>query len=217
MINWIKYLQASPLFEGLTEDELNPIIKMSRIQNLNDKDRLFWEGEEKRSFYVLGKGTILISKLTEGGDESLINVLGEGEIFPHTGFFHRSPYPGTATAKKNVSVLTIPIEGFESFIREKPEIAFKIIQVMNEKIVYLQRKLNEVLSLNVESRLRSTFSYLNEVQGNVIQLTHQELGNIIGASRETVSRQLKKWEREGFVEVKKDRVVIKTKFDLSGY
>jgi CRP/FNR family cyclic AMP-dependent transcriptional regulator len=190
---------------------------MSRKQFLKDKERLFWEGEEKQSFYVLGKGTILISKLTESGDESLINVLGEGEIFPHTGFFHKSPYPGTATAKKNVTVLAIPIEGFESFIRERPELAFKIIQVMNGKIVYLQRKLNEVLSLNVESRLKSTFSYLVDVHGFVIQLTHQELGNIIGASRETVSRQLKKWENDGFVEVKKDRIIVKKTFDLSEY
>ncbi|WP_280768270.1 Crp/Fnr family transcriptional regulator [Salipaludibacillus daqingensis] len=192
-----------------------PIITMSRKKTLKDKERLFWEGEEKESFFVLGKGTILISKLSESGDESLINVLGEGEIFPHTGFFHRSPYPGTATAKRDVTVLCIPIEGFERFIREKPELAFKIIQVMNEKIVYLQRKLNEVLSLNVESRLKSTFSYLVDVQGSVIQLTHQELGNIIGASRETVSRQLKKWEHEGFVDVKKDRIIVKQKFDLN--
>ncbi len=203
------------MFEGLTEEELVPIITMSRKKTLKDKERLFWEGEEKESFFVLGKGTILISKLSESGDESLINVLGEGEIFPHTGFFHRSPYPGTATAKRDVTVLCIPIEGFERFIREKPELAFKIIQVMNEKIVYLQRKLNEVLSLNVESRLKSTFSYLVDVQGSVIQLTHQELGNIIGASRETVSRQLKKWEHEGFVDVKKDRIIVKQKFDLN--
>ncbi|WP_233254204.1 Crp/Fnr family transcriptional regulator [Salipaludibacillus keqinensis] len=181
---------------------------MSKVQYLKDKDRLFWEGDEKKSFYVLGKGTILISKLTENGDESLINVLGEGEIFPHTGFFQKFPYPGTATAKKEVVVLAIPIEGFEAFFREKPDLAFKIIQVMDGKIVYLQKKLNEVLSLNVESRLKSTFSYLKDVQGQVIQLTHQELGNIIGASRETVSRQLKKWEHDGIVDVKKDRIII---------
>ncbi|MCE7791053.1 Crp/Fnr family transcriptional regulator [Salipaludibacillus sp. CUR1] len=186
---------------------------MSKKIKLEDKDRLFWEGEPRNYFYVLGKGTVLISKLTEKGDESLINVLGEGELFPHTGFFRRSPYPGTATAKRNVTVLAIPIEGFESFILEKPELAFKIIQVMNEKIVYLQRKLNEVLSLNVESRLKSAFSYLSDIQGQVIQLTHQEIGNIIGASRETVSRQLKKWEHEGKVEVKKDRIIIKEDFE----
>lgn len=197
----------------MSEEELKPIINMSKKIKLEDKDRLFWEGEPRNYFYVLGKGTVLISKLTEKGDESLINVLGEGELFPHTGFFRRSPYPGTATAKRNVTVLAIPIEGFESFILEKPELAFKIIQVMNEKIVYLQRKLNEVLSLNVESRLKSAFSYLSDIQGQVIQLTHQEIGNIIGASRETVSRQLKKWEHEGKVEVKKDRIIIKEDFE----
>ncbi|MBU9723995.1 MULTISPECIES: Crp/Fnr family transcriptional regulator [Bacillaceae] len=208
MKDWIKHLKGMPFFEGLSDEELSPIIEMSRIKELKDKEILFWEGDPRNYIYVLGEGTILISKLTESGEESLINVLAEGEIFPHSGFFDQSPYPGTAKAKKDVVLLAIPIDGFEKLIKNNPEYAFRIIQVMNQKLVFMQKKLNEILSLNVESRLKGALAHLQETQGNTIRLTHQEIGNIIGSTRETVSRQLKKWESEGLVEVKKDRIKL---------
>lgn len=208
MKEWQQHLQELPFFQGLTAEELEPIVRMSRVRKLKDKEVLFWEQDPKTHIYVLGEGTILISKLTETGEESLINVLGEGEIFPHTGFFDNSPYPGTATAKKDVTVLAIPMNEFEQLIKTHPELSFRIIQVMNKKIIYLQRRLNEILSLNVEARLKAALAHLQETHGNTVRLTHQELGNIIGSTRETVSRQLKKWERKGHLKIKKDRIVL---------
>lgn len=208
MKEWQQHLQELPFFQGLTAEELEPIVRMSRVRKLKDKEVLFWEQDPKTHIYVLGEGTILISKLTETGEERLINVLGEGEIFPHTGFFDNSPYPGTATAKKDVTVLAIPMNEFEQLIKTHPELSFRIIQVMNKKIIYLQRRLNEILSLNVEARLKAALAHLQETHGNTVRLTHQELGNIIGSTRETVSRQLKKWERKGHLKIKKDRIVL---------
>ncbi|ADU30091.1 Crp/Fnr family transcriptional regulator [Evansella cellulosilytica] len=213
MKKWLKHLKQLPLFEGLDEKALSSLLKMSREKQLKDKDILFLEGEQKSYIYVLGEGTILISKLTEDGEESLINVLSEGEVFPHTGFFDHSPYPGSAKAKKDVIVLAIPINGFEKLIRTYPELSFRVIQVMNKKIIYLQKKLNELLSLNVEARLIGAIAHLQETQGDTIRLTHQEMGNIIGSTRETVSRQLKKWEKEQYVDIKKDRIVLKKDFN----
>ncbi|MCD8511493.1 MAG: cyclic nucleotide-binding domain-containing protein [Bacillus sp. (in: Bacteria)] len=100
MKRWRRHLEEMSFFEGLEEKEIDLIIQISRVKSLKDKEILFWEGDQRSHIYILGEGTILISKLTETGEESLINVLGEGEIFPHTGFFDQSPYPGTAKAKK---------------------------------------------------------------------------------------------------------------------
>nr|WP_221301868.1 Crp/Fnr family transcriptional regulator [Texcoconibacillus texcoconensis] len=206
-------LRKLEIFSGLSDQDIKPIVEAGRQRVFEDKEILFHEGEERTHLFVLGRGTVLVSKLTESGEESLINVLSEGEIFPHTGFFDNRPYPGTAQAKKNVHVLMIPISAFELFLKSHPELAFQIIKVMNEKIFYLQQKLNEVLSLNVEQRLVAALDHLKNVQGKSIVLTHQEIGNIIGTTRETVSRQLKKMEQRGEVEVKKDRIIINDTFN----
>ncbi|UTW69762.1 cyclic nucleotide-binding domain-containing protein [Anaerobacillus sp. HL2] len=62
---------------------------------LKIKKYYFLKVKERKYLYVLGKGTVMISKMSEDGEESLINILTSGEIFPHTGFFDDRPYPGT--------------------------------------------------------------------------------------------------------------------------
>lgn len=209
MKDWLTLLKKMEFFEGLTPEEISPLLDLAIEKNFEDKEILFSEGDERKYLYVLGKGTVMISKISEDGEESLINILTSGEIFPHTGFFDDRPYPGTATAKKQVKVLVIPINAFERFIETHPHLAFRIIKVMNQKIFSLQQKLNEMLSLNVEERLLSTLKQINTLlKSEAIHLTHQELGNIIGATRETVTRQLKKLEQQGRVKVQKDHILL---------
>ncbi len=209
MKEWQTLLKKMDFFQGLTDEEITPLLAQAIEKKFEDKEILFSEGDERKFLYVLGKGTVLVSKLSEDGEESLINILTSGEIFPHTGFFDDGPYPGTATAKKQAEVLMVPIVAFERFIETHPELAFRIIKVMNKKIFLLQRKLNDMLSLNVEDRLFSALKQVGQLtQAEKVHLTHQELGNIVGASRETVTRQLKKLEKQGKLEVKKDHIKL---------
>lgn len=209
MKNWDALLKKMEFFEGLTTEEISPLLTQAIEKTFDDKEVLFSEGDERNYLFVLGKGTVLISKLSEDGEESFINILTTGEIFPHTGFFDDRPYPGTATAKKQADVLMIPISAFERFVETHPHLSFRIIKVMSKKIYSLQRKLNEMLSLNVEERLLSTLKQMNKMsKTELIHLTHQELGNIVGASRETVTRQLKKLEQQGKVKIKRDHILL---------
>lgn len=209
MKNWEAILKKMEFFAGLTTEEIRPLLIHAVEKTFDDKEVLFSEGDERNYLFVLGKGTVLISKLSEEGEESFINILTTGEIFPHTGFFDEGPYPGTATAKKQADVLMIPIIAFERFVEAHPHLSFRIIKVMSKKIYSLQRKLNEMLSLNVEERLLSTLRQMNKMsKTELIHLTHQELGNIVGASRETVTRQLKKLELQGKVIIKKDQILL---------
>jgi CRP/FNR family transcriptional regulator, cyclic AMP receptor protein len=209
MKDWEAILKKMEFFVGLTTAEIRPLLSHAVEKSFEDKEVLFSEGDERNYLFVLGKGTVLISKLSEDGEESFINILTTGEIFPHTGFFDDRPYPGTATAKKQADVLMIPINAFERFVEAHPHLAFRIIKVMSKKIYSLQQKLNEMLSLNVEERLLSILKQMNHLsKTELIHLTHQELGNIVGASRETVTRQLKKLEQQGKIKIKKDHISL---------
>ncbi len=208
-MNWEALLKKNEFFIGLTSEEIRPLLAQAVEKTFDDKEVLFSEGDDRNYLFVLGKGTVLISKLSEDGEESLINILTSGEIFPHTGFFDDRPYPGTATVKKQAEVLLIPISSFERFVETHPHLAFRIIKEMSKKIYTLQKKLNEMLSMNVEERLLSTLKQMNHLsETELIHLTHQELGNIVGASRETVTRQLKKLEQQGKVRITKDRILL---------
>lgn len=208
MKEWFQLLKKLDVFDGLSVEEVEPLLIESKVHNFQAKETIFVEGEERTHIFVLKKGVILITKLNEEGEERVINILTEGEIFPHTGFFDERPYPGTAFVKKEAEVLSIPIKAFEKFIEENPILAYRIIKMMSKRIYDLQKKLNDQLSLNVEERLLATIANMNHLTDNTLQLTHQDLANIVGATRETVSRQLKKMEKEGKIKIYKDRIEI---------
>lgn len=208
MIIWESVLKENEYFKGISESEIAPLLEFALEKKYSDKEIIFTEGALKEFIFVLGSGTVLISKVTEQGDESVINIITKQEIFPHTGLFDSKPYPGTATAKKDVVVLMIPFHAFERFVKENPKFSYRIIQMMSKKIYMLQKKLNQMITLNVEERLLATLKQLTVVNKNKsIPLTHQELGNIIGASRETVTRQIKKLEKQGKLKISKDQII----------
>lgn len=208
MEEWFQLLKKMDVFSGLSIEEVKPLILESRVHSFQTKETIFVEGEERTHIYVLKTGVILIMKLNEDGEERVINILTEGEIFPHTGFFDERPYPGTAFVKKEAEVLAIPLKAFEKFIEQNPQLSFRIIKMMSKKIYDLQKKLNDYLSLNVEERLLAAIENMNNLSKEGLQLTHQDLANIIGASRETVSRQLKKLEKDKKIRIYKDRIEI---------
>ena len=140
MKNWEALLKKMDFFIGLTSEEIRPLLAQAVEKTFDDKEVLFSEGDERNFLFVLEKGTVLISKLSEDGEESVINILTTGEIFPHTGFFDDRPYPGTATAKKQADVLMIPINAFERFVEAHPHLSFRIIKEMSKKIYFLQKK-----------------------------------------------------------------------------
>lgn len=208
MKEWLHLLRKLDIFGGLTDEELSPLIVSSQVKIFESKQIIFSEGHDRHYLCVLKTGVVLVTKLSEDGEERVINVLTDGEIFPHTGFFDNRPYPGTAQVKKRAEILLIPIKAFESFIKANPQIAFPIIQMMSKKINELQNKLNDLLSLNVEDRILAALQQLNGLTNNELQLTHQELANIVGATRETVTRQLKKLEKERKIKIHKENIEL---------
>lgn len=208
MKEWHERLQKLDIFQGLTYEEMKPLLLQANVRTYKPKEMIFVEGEKRTHLFVLKKGIILITKMNEEGEERVINILTEGEIFPHIGFFDERPYPGTAFVKTEAEVFCLPIKAFEKLLKQNPELTFRIIKMMSKKIYDLQQKLNEHLSFNVEERLIAAIKKMNEFKENKVPLTHQDLANIVGASRETVSRLLKKMEKEGKIIVRKNVIEI---------
>ncbi|MCD8503449.1 MAG: cyclic nucleotide-binding domain-containing protein [Bacillaceae bacterium] len=128
MVIWENVLKENEYFSGIPESDISHLLEYAVERTFSDKEIIFSEGARKEFIFVLGRGTVLISKVTEQGNESVINILTKKEIFPHTGLFDSQPYPGTAVAKKDVLVLMIPFHAFERFVKENPQLSFRIIQ-----------------------------------------------------------------------------------------
>ena len=200
-------LQRFPIFKDLTKEEMNPIVNIANTRFFPQGTHIFMHGDPLTNVYFIQKGRIKIYRTDLQGKEQLINMLGTNEMFPHQGFFRKDKYPGHAEVMEDSILIYVPIQLFEELLFTHPEISVKLFRVLGDKIVELQNRLEEkmlhstyeqivmlLLRLAKDGKKHDdTFTRLN------LQLTNRELANMIGSSRETVSRTLTQLKKKKLV------------------
>ncbi|WP_370521787.1 Crp/Fnr family transcriptional regulator [Virgibacillus sp. MSP4-1] len=199
-------LQELPLFKNLTNDELKPIVDISKVRHYRVGTHIFLQGEELKNVYFIHKGKVKIYKTDLHGKEQIVNILKPGDIFPHAGFFRKDHYPAHSEMIEDGILIFIPLFSFEPFLIQNPEICIKLFRLLGNEIVDLQVRLEEQILHNTFEQIMMLLLRIANSHGtwkneHLVELntnfTNQELANMIGSSRETVSRtltQLKKKE-----------------------
>jgi len=192
-------LQRFSLFKDLTNTEIEPILDLAKNRFYRQGTHIFMQDDPLTNVYFIHQGQIKIYRTDMQGKEQIINVLGEGEMFPHMGFFRKGTYPAHAEVSEDAVLIYIPIHLFEQFLKINPEICVKIFRMLGDKIVDLQNRLEERILHNTYEQIIFLLIRLVKSHGEkydddhhifTTQFTNRDLANMIGSSRETVSRTL---------------------------
>ncbi|HJV45496.1 MAG TPA: Crp/Fnr family transcriptional regulator [Bacillota bacterium] len=198
-----KWLGKTQFFKSCTEEELNEITKLMIAKRVEKREILFYEGEPCEVIYFIHKGRVKTYKTTEDGREQIVNILTEGDMLPHVGLFGKSNYPATASALDDCELYLMYVQPFTLFLAHSPTITVKLLQELDGKIRDLQGRLSNILSRDMTEKVSNVLMDLAKKKGVKtdlgfrldIELTHQDIANMVGTTRETVSRiisQLKK-------------------------
>lgn len=204
-----QFLTQFRVFKDLNEYEMEPIIDFSRLRTFKADAIIFMQDEPITNVYFIQKGKVKIYRTDYHGKEQIINVLQKGDMFPHQGFFRKGNYPAHAEVIEDALIVDIPIESFEQVLITHPEISMKLFNVLSEIIIDLQKRLEERNLYNVYEQIIFLLMRLARRNGEKIDddyykitllLTNRELANMIGSSRETVSRTLTQLKKDAFIE-----------------
>lgn len=212
----VEFLKRVPLFSELNEDERTRLAEIATERRYARKQLVFMEGEPREAVYFICSGSVKIFKVDEDGDEQVINLLKEGEMFPHIGFFDDGPYPASAEVIQEATLLNIRLDDFERIILESPQIAMKLMRIMGRKMMALQQRLQELISDDVYERVVHNLLRLAEESGKqkgesvVIEMpiTNQDLANMVGTSRESINRILNGLKREKLLKLGRKSITI---------
>lgn len=201
-------LRRVPMFRDLSDEELDEVSSITIRRTYRKKTAVFHEGGESEAVYFVKEGLVKTFKTDENGHEHIVSLLKPGDLFPHTGLFHAEPYPATAEAIVDTVLLAMPMKPFEHFLIHTPQVAVKMMRVMSEKIRELQEKLQGLTGQDVQDRFRSFLLKLAENYGTEngnevridIPMTHQDIANAVGTTRETVTRLLNQLKKEGVMD-----------------
>ena len=174
-------------------------------------------GEESDTLYYLMKGSVSVSIEDDEGREMIMAYLNEGDFFGEMGLFDDENSPRTACvrAKTACEVAEISYARFRELAASDSELIFRIFRQMAERLTRTTRKAGDLAFLDVTGRVAGTLldlckqpDAMTHPDGMQIKITRQEIGRIVGCSREMAGRVLKSLEEQGLITVSGKTIVV---------
>ncbi|WP_406678160.1 Crp/Fnr family transcriptional regulator [Moorella sp. ACPs] len=222
--NW-EFLRQIPVFADLSPEELQHIASLALVRRYRKNMYIFMQGEPGDAIYFVKKGAIKLFQVLEDGREKILHFVREGEIFAEVLLFEGGPYPATAETMEDTEVGIIRNADMERLLSRHGEMAVKIIKVMSRRLRQAQEHIRDLALKGAYGRLASILLQLARDYGTPredgvtidLNLSQQELANLIGTSRETVARILSDFKRLGAVGVERQRITILSPQKLAGW
>ena len=219
------FLRRIPVFEDLDPADLSLIDRVTTERRMERGATVFVEGDPGEGFHFIRSGKVKIIKLAADGREHILNILGPGEVFAEVLLFNDAPYPATAIAVEDSLVGVIRNRELESLLTEHPRLAVHIIRVMSKKLLYIQSKVKTFALADSQAKVAQTLEYLLDRYGRqtgrgvevALEINRQDIANMAGTTRETVSRVFRTLKDDGVLEDDERRIIVREPLRLRLY
>lgn len=180
------------------------------------KSTLIYAGDKSDSLYYIIKGSVTVIIEDDEGREMIVAYLNDGDFFGEMGLFEKMDSRSAwVRAKTECEVAEISYSKFQELAEDHPEFLFAIGTQMAKRLRNTTRKVGDLAFLDVTGRVARTLldlckepDAMTHPDGMQIKITRQEIGRIVGCSREMVGRVLKTLEDQGLVTVKGKTMVV---------
>jgi CRP/FNR family transcriptional regulator, cyclic AMP receptor protein len=209
------YLRRLNLFEGMSTEEVERVSHDLRMRSCSAKSSVL-DGSSER-VYMVKQGRVRLYHITENGQEVTTAVLVPGQLFGLGALFGKGGSDATfAEALEDTVVCDAAAQDFINMMAHHPILMAKVMMAMARQMIRLESTIESIVSRPVAGRLADLVITLAEQaergpNGTILlpPYSHEELGKMIGATRESVSRTLGDWRRAGIVSSQGRRIVIR--------
>ena len=209
-------LMSAPLFAALDAEAAAALKASMDERRLLKGDVLFAEGDSGDRLYVVTEGKIKLGHASSDGRESLLAVMGEGEMFGELSLFDPGPRTATATALTDVTVLGLGHTALRPWLTGRPEVAESLLQALAQRLRRTNDAMADLTFSDVPGRVAKALLDLGERFGRSMpdglhvthDMTQEELAQLVGASRETVNKALADFASRGWLRLEPRSVVI---------
>ena len=197
----LRFLCSQPLFEGISQPSLSTLARTSRFKRVPKGTFLFFQTDPASAVYLVRRGAIAIRLEDPDGRELIINEMGPGdclgELSPLTG----QPRSTSAEAILDSQVLLIPRETFLFVLEQEPAFALRLLEITAQRLQDSSRREEALAFHDAEQRLAGLLLTLDAAasEKGYLSLSHEELAQRSGLTRQTVSAILGRWRRRGWL------------------
>ncbi len=199
-------LRLNPLFAKLGEEAIARIAALCVRRQLSAGEVLFVKGDEGDALYGIRRGQIRIATGTESGKRLTLNVLGPGDLLGEIALLDGRSRTADAIAAEPSELFMVRRQDFLRLLEREPRIAVHLMELLCERVRWISERMEETALLPLEVRLARRIRTLADDFGTDLHISQEELGILLGVTRESINRQLQQWRREGLVELGRSRI-----------
>ncbi|MDD2422229.1 MAG: Crp/Fnr family transcriptional regulator [Heliobacteriaceae bacterium] len=189
-------LSQIPMFNGLSQKELDHLAGCTLQRTYPKGTTLFVEGQPADGLYFITTGLVKVVKLHNDGREKTLALLGEGKILGEMSLFSSGLRTATAEALDKTTVLVLLREPFRALLLEMPILTIRLIEILSARLNQANQQIQALQFMNARSRIIASLIQLAKDYGQTenkgitipLQLTHAEIAKLAGVSRETVTK-----------------------------
>jgi len=210
-ISSLDVLRKVPLFATMREGDILAFAELVRERSFPKGSVIVFEDDPGDALYLVARGQVKVVLIGEDGREVILSVLGEGNFFGEMSLIDEKPRSATVIAMVDSVVLVLRREDFQSRLRTSPEIAIALLRELSRRLRRADEKIGSLVLLDVNGRLADLLLRLAEEEGGdriTKKLTHNVLAQMIGSSRETVSRTMRDFVERNLVDVTRKEITI---------
>jgi CRP-like cAMP-binding protein len=211
-------LKRVPLFADLAEAELSRFAEVTREREYPRNSVILFEDDPGDALYIVSNGQVKVVLIGEDGREVILSVLSDGDFFGEMSLIDDEPRSAHVIAMKDSHVLVLRRDDFQAQVQQFPAIALKLLKVLVHRLRRADVKIGGLVLLDVNGRVaRLLLDMADEAGGPHItrKLTHHTIAQMIGSSRETVSRAMRELMDRGLIAVTRREITIQDRDGLA--
>ena len=203
----LSLLQSVPIFSDLSPSDLNKIAERMVLRSFTKGQMILLEDDLGQTFFVIAGGSVKITRLSDDGREVILAMLGESDFFGEMSLLDGAGRSANVVALEASEVLTLARNDFLEILQDYPKISISLLEELTQRIRKSDQQIESLSLSDVEQRIGITLIRLAEELGTIKRGSvkikdlpyQQDIANMAGTSRETVSRTFKLLEEKGLV------------------
>ena len=189
----VGYLSTIQVFRDLTPAELAMMDKQTTMSTC-EAGKIFYMPEDSGEvLFLLKKGRVQLYRIAPNGKKLVVATLGAGAIFGEMSLVGQGMHNTFAESVDECVLCVMSRSDVERLVRDKPEVAFRFVEVMGNRLTQLESRLEDIAFKSIPARLATLLLSLDEEQGGsgvVKGFTHQDFSEMLGTYRETITQTL---------------------------
>ena len=210
-------LRRVPLFSTLSDAEFKNLEHLFLVRTYRKNQLIFLEEDTGHYMYIVVAGKVKVTKATDSGKESLLAIHQAGDFFGEMALLDGKTSPATVSAMEDCKLVSITSADFHGLLMHNEKVVRQIIQVLCARLRHAWGQLQGLSYSTAEERIRGGLLQLSRRHGVVdargviinLRITHQELAEMVGTARETVTRTLATLQRAGIIQIEQRRIIVR--------